>query len=176
MIKESLPGTWQLLASRSSLDFVESFEKEVLSFKSEERVDNVDFADFFPMFLRHRGASQDLVEFSYWEFISRWVSRADLGPIVATQLRVNPTAQFIELSEASGLLDRTPGIYAVWRDRRGQPRELQLSLLQARALDLFSEGQTPEVIEAQPELTPIMEELKKMDLILDPKLSQGGEP
>jgi hypothetical protein len=166
MLKDRYPATWELLAERNCLMLAEEFLQEVTEVKD---VDTANLLTFFPIYLRKRGVNRDLVEFSHWEYVNKWVREVDLGEVKdKTITQVNPSAQFVELSEGSSLLDRAPGIYALWRDRNGKPRELQLTLAQARALDQLSEG----MVMQDQDLMEIMEELKKLDLVLGPQASQ----
>jgi hypothetical protein len=99
---------------------------------------------YFAGFLRQKfPANKELQELAQWEWVQAWLETqafqssglGDLGQVV-----VNPSLQYISLSNAHTLLSRTPGLYAfVFSEQKEKIIEKALDVYEAELLDLLME-------------------------------------
>jgi hypothetical protein len=97
-----------------------------------------DMARFFPVFLKIRSVMQEVLEVAEFEYLRYSVETSDLGPVkfFNQSLRINPTAQFVELHHPQRLLQRMAGLYCFYRFQ-DQTFELKLEVQQALVVDLL---------------------------------------
>lgn len=99
---------------------------------------------YFAGFLRQKfPANKELQELAQWEWVQAWLETqafqssglGDLGQAV-----VNPSLQYVSLSNAHALLRRVPGLYAfVFSEQSEAIVEKKLDVYEAELLDLLME-------------------------------------
>jgi hypothetical protein len=137
-LKVVFPKTLEILGESKLSHITEEFFTELKDQVSSVLMSND--SRWFPVFLKMRGLSDEILEVAEFEYLRYLVRTQDFGKLKNENgtIKLNPSIQFIHLKRAQPKIQRQVGLYCFFKTNASF-YELQLALDQALILDLMQE-------------------------------------
>lgn len=124
-----------------------SILKDLLGPRSEQFWQELEQLEIHqvPMCLRAENLPIGVSEIAHYESLKFFVENEDQGKAKAhpSGVTLNPSVQWVQISEAATFLKKQPGLYLLWKTDRGL-QEMSITEKQAHLLDQLMDDMLPQ--------------------------------